>query len=262
MAALLFRLFVFSCFFFGLFSPVGLAAASRPVTVLFVEYIHGTVELFEASSNTSTSLSSDSVVPRGAKIRVLDQSYLILKSPKGDKIGVDAGTEVDFDEIYASGPDRQLRLLLRSGRLLIQSKPSKSFQSYFEVHAGNIVFIPWKSKTILTRAPEENVFEVQFLGGDKPKIDSVDREGEIIITVKNNTKVTRVVDASGEIFFPFPSRRVWKNGQLTQEDPLALGEAKETFFSDFFQKKFDFFHLRGPGAAGKTVKGFERDIHY
>lgn len=236
--------------------------ADAPVTVLTVEKLEGTAMVTRPEGKGEVALEHGEPVERGAVVRTYGKSWVILKSPKGDRVGIDADTETAFDEIFQSGPDRQLRILLRGGRLHLQAKASKSRQSFFEVHAGNLVVSPWKMRGTLTYLPEEGLFEVRFFGGDKPKLKSVDRQGEVVVTVENSQSTTKVIDASGEVYFPFPSRRVWEGGSLVQEDPLPLEEGSETYFQDFFKGKARYFHLRGPGATPPEPKGAEREIRY
>jgi hypothetical protein len=161
------------------------------------------------------ALQTKEVVERGDIVTVYEKSWVILKSPKGDILGLDSLTHATFEEIFKGGSDRQIRMVLHKGDAFIKSKNSKSRQSFFEVAAGSVVASLQKARTRLTHDPKKGIFSASYF------------DGKMIL-----------IDASGEQKFPFREcKRVWENGKMTQEDPLPLDDKEILVYKNFLKGK-------------------------
>jgi len=179
-----------------------------------VQKMDGTIMVERAKNQKQEALQTREVVERGDVVVVYDRSWVILKSPKGDLIGLEGPAKVTFEELYKGGSDRQLRLNLHHGRAYLRSKKAGSRQSFFEVSAGGCMIQLEKCRLLVDFEPKKNVLEIQFHDGNEK---------------------TLVVDGVGEQRFPFREcMRVWENGRLTQEDPVALDEKDLIAFKGFF----------------------------
>lgn len=177
--------------------------------------LDGTSMVSRAKDQKPEALQTKEVVERGDTLTVYEKSWVLLKSPKGDLVGVAGPAKVVFEEIYKGGSDRQLRILLNQGNLYLKSVRAGSRQSFFEVAAAGLVVQLERCKLMVAHDPAKKRVEVQFHDG--------------------NTK-TLVVDAEGEQVFPFREcKRVWENGKMTAEDPLPLDAKEILAFKDFFQ---------------------------
>lgn len=195
-----------------LLPSAGLAARVEKLHAAVVK-VHGTVMVERAKNKKFEALQTKEIVERGDVVTVYEKSWVILKSPKGDILGLDGLTHVTFDELYKGGSDRQIRLNLHKGRLYIKAKKSGSRQSFFEIAAGSVLASLQKVRTLIVYDPKKASLEVQYYVG---KI--------------------KVIDSAGEQTFPFPEcKRIWENGKLTQEDPLPLKEEEIYWFKEFFK---------------------------
>jgi hypothetical protein len=189
--------------------------ASENITEAKVYKLDGTTmveHVDEAGVKSNFALATNGIVSRGDILTIYDKSWVILKCPKGDFIGFQGPATAAFDELFKGGPDRQVRILLKSGKCLVKSKNSKSRQSFFEVHTGSLVSALGSARASFDYQPETNKVEVSYFGG---KI--------------------KTIDADGERKFYLHSRRVWEKGKLTQGDPLPLNEATVLSFKRFFE---------------------------
>jgi hypothetical protein len=180
-----------------------------------VHKMDGTIMVDRAKDQKKEALQTREVVERGDVVTVFEKSWVILRSPKGDLIGLEGPTKVTFEELYKGGSDRQIRMNLHYGRTYLRSRKAGSRQSYFEVSAGGCMVQLQKCKLLVSFEPKKSILEVQFHeGNDK----------------------TMVVDSVGEKLFPFREcKRVWENGKTSQEDPAPLDEKEILAFKDFFK---------------------------
>ncbi len=180
-----------------------------------VQKLDGTImveHVDEGGNKSSVALGTKGVVTRGDIITIYDKAWVVLKDAKGDLIGFQGPAVAAFDELFKAGPDRQVRILLKSGTCYVKSKNSKSRQSFFEVHTGPLVSVLASTRAQFSYKPEGNVVEIRYFGGK-----------------------LRTTDADGERKFYLDSRRVWEKGKLTQGDPMQLPDAATLDFKKFFE---------------------------
>lgn len=100
--------------------PASLFCASPTYNEASVDKLDGTVMVQHPDGAPPTALQTGSTVQKGDILTVYDKSWVILKTKKGDRIGLDSGTMIVLDEYYIQGPDRQIRLVLQKGILLLR----------------------------------------------------------------------------------------------------------------------------------------------
>lgn len=187
---------------------------AEPSTEAKVFKLDGTImveHVDESGVKTQFALATSGVVTRGDVLTVYDKSWIILKDGKGDLIGFDGPALAAFDELFKEGPDRQVRVLLKSGKCLVKSKNSGSRQSFFEVHTGSLVSVLGNARAAFDYNPEANRVEISYFGGK-----------------------LKTTDADGERKFYLNSIRTWEKGKLTQGDPMPLPEETSLSFKKFF----------------------------
>jgi hypothetical protein len=188
---------------------------AEPNTEAKVVKLDGTImveHVDESGVKSQYALATNGTVTRGDFLTVYDKSWVILKDGKGDLIGFEGPTSAAFDELFKGGPDRQVRILLKSGTCLVKSKNSKSKQSFFEVHAGSLVSVLGSARASFSYTPDASRAEVSYFGGK-----------------------LKTTDADGERKFYLDSRRVWENGKLVQGDPMQLPDEASLNFKRFFE---------------------------
>src|ERR1700677_2893660 len=127
-------------------NPIGatdtLAPSTRKhiiINEMNVLKLNGTIMVEHADKTEPTALQTGSIVEKGDIITVYDDSWVILKTHRGDQIGLSGNTVVSIDECYMEGPDRQIRFLVQKGTLLLHTNGDDSRQSFFEINMGNVV---------------------------------------------------------------------------------------------------------------------------
>lgn len=201
-------------------TPFVHSLASEPVTDAKVQKLDGTImveHVDDAGKKTQYALATGGFVSRGDIVTVYDKSWVILKDGKGDLIGFAGPATAAFDELFKGGPDRQVRILLKSGRCFIKSKNAKSRQSFFEVHTGPLVSTLGSARAEFEVQPSANRVMISYFGGK-----------------------LKTTDADGERKFYIDSMRAWEKGRLTQGDPMALSEESVLNFKKFFEGQFGF----------------------
>jgi hypothetical protein len=187
---------------------------AEPSTEAKVKQLDGTImveHVDETGTKTQFALATGGVVTRGDILTVYDKSWVILKDAKGDLIGFNGPALASFDELFKGGPDRQVRILLKSGQCFVKSKGSGSRQSFFEVHTGSLVSVLGNTRAAFDFNPENDRAVISYFGG-----------------------VLKTTDALTERKFYLNSMRVWEKGKLTQGDPMPLPEDASLNYKKFF----------------------------
>ncbi|HET9870913.1 MAG TPA: hypothetical protein VFR02_10520 [bacterium] len=178
-----------------------------------VRLLDGTVMVKKADGSPAEALQTGSVVEEGDAVTVYDQSWVVLKTRQGDQIGMLGGTVASFDQLDKEGGDRELRIILQKGILLLRAAGSSTQQSYFEVHTGNVVTSLGDADLIVTYDPAIEHLRLQHLRG---RISVFDKGGE------------HHLKTEGAIWD-------WKDGVLqTQGDPDLMDQLDEVNFHRFF----------------------------
>lgn len=195
---------------FSLLFPVFLRAATfNEADVLM---LNGTVMVQKADGSKPYALQTGSTVEKGDTLTCYDQSWAILKTHKGDRIGLDGNTVVNIDEYYIEGPDRQIRFVLQKGTLYFKTNGCGSHQSFFEVNAGSVVASINDVHGILHYDPAKETFQAQYLVG---KLTVIDKDHEEKFNV-NHTEHS------------------WVSGKMDKEDPDPVDELDVVNFNKFF----------------------------
>lgn len=177
-----------------------------------VEMLDGTVMDKPADGSQPFALQTGSTVTKGDILTCYDKSWAILKTHKGDRIGLDGNTVVTLDEYYIEGPDRQIRLVLQKGNLFFKTNGCGSKQSFFEVNAGSVVVSINDVHAILHYDPTNETFKVQYIVGKLSVIDR-DHEEKFQINTTENT---------------------WVSGKMQKDEPDPLDELDVLNFNKFF----------------------------
>ncbi|HVM32323.1 MAG TPA: hypothetical protein VMU88_04250 [bacterium] len=192
--------------------PLGASAATAYKDAA-VRMLDGTVMVQKADGSPATALQTGSVVEEGDAVTVYDKSWLILKTRKGDEIGFTGDTVASFDQLDKEGGDRELRIILYHGTLLLKATDSSSQQSYFEVHTGNLVTSLGDSQLIVTYDPAKSHTRLQHLRG---RISVFDKDGE------------HHLKTEGAIWN-------WQDGHLVETgDPDLMDQVDVINFNHFF----------------------------
>jgi len=196
--------------------------ADKPTNEAKVDKLDGTImveHVDDAGQKQEIALQTLGVVAKGDIVTVYDKSWVILKTPKGDRIGFLGPAVVAFDELYKGGPDRQIRILLKSGKCYIQSMNSGSRQSFFEVQTGGLVSTLGRAKCQFDYNPTDNQVEIRSFGG-----------------------AIKTTDTSGDHKYYLESRRDWDKGNLTQRDPQPLPDNSTLEYKTFFSGDQDLYN--------------------
>ena len=140
-----------------------------------VKQLDGTIMVEKADGSPTTALQTGSLVEEGDAVTVYDKSWAILKTHKGDEIGFAGDTRAAFDQLDQEGGDREIRILLKHGSLLIKSNNSSSQQSYFEIHTGSVVTSLANTQLIISYDPVQDHLQIQNIRG---RISVFDKDGE------------------------------------------------------------------------------------
>jgi hypothetical protein len=174
--------------------------------------LDGTVMVQKADGSKPFALQTGSTVEKGDTLTCYDKSWVILKTHKGDRIGLDGNTVVNIDEYYIEGPDRQIRFILQNGSLLLKTNGCGSRQSFFEVNAGSVVASINDVHAILHYDASKEALKAQYLVGKLTVIDK-DHEEKFKINHTENT---------------------WISGKMEKEDPDPVDEVDVINFNKFF----------------------------
>jgi hypothetical protein len=178
--------------------------------------LNGTIMIHRPTSMGTTIIpvETGTKVFRKDTLYVYDKSWMILKSPIGDLIGFDGKngeTIASFDELYKVGPDREIRILLKQGELLIRAQNDSSLQSFFEIHAGTVVSEIKQGNFVFKYHRQKSILKVQMLQGH---ILCVDPQAE-----------SQLIDYS---------QRIWIHGKLTKPNPLPISSKTINYFQNIF----------------------------
>jgi hypothetical protein len=131
----------------------------------------GTVMVQHADGSKTTALETFDTVQKGDVITVYDESWVIFKTRRGDKFGLDGNTVLTIEEYYFGGPDRQIRLILQKGSLLLKTNNVDSRQSFFEINTGSVVTSIGDTESIFTYDKAKDQLAVQYMRGKLKVID-------------------------------------------------------------------------------------------
>lgn len=185
---------------------------AKPYNEAGVLLLNGTVMVQKADGSKPFALQTGSTVEKGDILTCYDKSWVILKTHKGDRIGLDGNTVVTIDEYYIEGPDRQIRLILQKGNIYLKTNGCGSQQSFFEINAGSVVASINDVYAILHYDPAKENFQAQYLVG---KLTVIDRDHEEKFKV-NQTEYT------------------WVGGKMEKEEPDPVDELDVINFNKFF----------------------------
>jgi len=213
-------------------SPQKKQNVSNEMAVLKLE---GTVIVEHADKTKATPLQTGSIVEKGDVITVYGDSWVVFKTRRGDRIGLDGNTLITIDECYMEGPDRQIRLLVQRGTLLLQTNGDDSRQSFFEINMGNVVASINNLRAILSYVPSKNFVDIKYIDG---KINVIDQTREETFTIHQgeyNADTKNEADYGDHSGVPQEHmEHTWENGKMAQEEPIPLEEIDEINFKKFF----------------------------
>ncbi|GEM_PF-1435031 len=180
-----------------------------------VDKLNGTIMDQPADGSKPYALQTESTVAKGDILTCYDRSWVILKTHGGDRIGLSGNTSVVIDEYYFEGPDRQIRLILKNGTLLLKTGGRGSAQSFFEINAGSVVASINDVHAILTYDPTDESFTAQYMVG---KLTVIDKDHE-------------------EKFKANQTENTWIAGKMKKEDPDPIDELDATNYNRFFDEQ-------------------------
>lgn len=195
--------------------PVSLFAESKTYNEAFVDKLDGTIMVQHPDGSKPTALETGSTVEKGDLVSVYDKSWVILKTKKGDRIGMEGGTMVVLDEYYIQGPDRQIRLVLQKGNLLLKINGEGSRQSFFEVNTGSVVSAFNDSQCVLNYDGKKDALRIQYLTG---KLTVIDKDNEQKIKEEY-------------------TEHNWAGGKMIQEETVSVDEMDKVNFNRFFNSE-------------------------
>jgi hypothetical protein len=164
---------------------------------------------------SKTALQTGHILEKGDTLTVYDQSWVILMTRCGDKIGLDSNTTITIDEYFIAGPDRQIRLLLQKGALFLKTNNRDSRQSFFEIHAGSVVSSIGDTQSILTYDPVKSRAKIQYLEGRFSVIDK---------TAEHKLGVMPKQGEDDSDYTPEHSEHNWESGAMMEKNPIPLEE--------------------------------------
>ena len=194
----------------SLLLPMGLLGKTfNEVAVLQLE---GTVMVQPGDGSKPYALETGSTVQKGDTLTVYDKSWVILKTHKGDRIGIDGGSVVNIDEYYIEGPDRQIRLVVQKGSLLLKTNGCGSRQSFFEINTGSVVTSINDTRSIVSYDPTQEELTVKYFGG---KLTVIDKDNEEKFKIEH-------------------SENTWHAGKMAKEEPDPVDEVDVVNYNKFF----------------------------
>ncbi len=191
--------------------------SAKAFNEMTVEKLDGTIMVQHADGSDPTALQTGSTVEKGDSIQVFDKSWVILKSHRGDQVGLDGvngPTVVIVDEYFMEGPDRQIRFLLQKGTIFLKTNGCDSRQSFFEINSGSVVSSINGARAIVSYEPGQNQLKVQYLDG---KMTVVDKNSEQVLSEQHTD-------------------HLWKDGVMQDkaDEPEYMDELDSVNFSRFF----------------------------
>jgi hypothetical protein len=189
-----------------------MAKAYNELTVVDLQ---GTIMVQHADGSAPTALMTEGTVEKGDTLTCYDQSWVILKTHSGARIGFDGlegPTIVTIDEFFLEGPDRQVRLVLQKGVLFLKTNGYGSRQSFFEINTGGVVTSVNDTQAKVAYDPSQSLLTVQYFVGDMSVIDK-DHEEKMQIQ---------------------HSERHWKNGTMAEKDPSPVDDLDWVNYKKFF----------------------------
>ena len=231
----------------GLLIPA--AARAKTFNLMEIVQVEGTVMDQPADGSKPYALETNRTVQKGDTLTCNDKSWVILKTHKGDRIGLNGyngQTIVNVDEFYIEGPDRQIRLALQKGVLDLKTNGAGSRQSFFEINCGSVVAAISDTQTILSYNPTEDHLKVQYLRG---KLSVIDKNNEHQFGIRpvfgsGNNRVddvrhpnTASDSGDNQEYIPEGSEFNWKGGVLADKNPLPMDETDADNFKRFFNQK-------------------------
>jgi hypothetical protein len=197
--------------------------------------LNGTIMAEHADKTEPTALQTGSIVEKGDIVTVYGDSWVILKTHRGDQIGLNGNTVVTIDECYMEGPDRQVRLLLQKGTLLFHTNGDDSRQSFFEVNMGNVVASIDDLQAIFCYDPAKNFVDIKYIRGKIRVIDQTHSETFSMEQGEYNGYTRTQTNAGNNSEIPEEhSEHTWVNGKMAEEEPIHMEEIDEVNFKKFF----------------------------
>jgi hypothetical protein len=206
-----------------------------PINQMDVLKLDGTVMVEHADNTDPTALQTGSMVEKGDVITVYDNSWVILKTHRGDKIGLTGSTVVTIDECYMLGADRQIRLLVKKGTLLLRTNGDNSRQSFFEINLGGVVASINDVQAIFLYDPLKSFLDIKYIDGKIHVIDQNHDESFMIHQGEYNDSTKAETDATDDSGIPQEhTEHTWENGKMAQDEPIPMEEIDEVNFRRFF----------------------------
>jgi hypothetical protein len=193
-------------------NPDALKPETYGLNQAIVDKLEGTIMVQHPDGSEPTALETGSTIQKGDTLTVYDQSWVIFKTHKGDRIGLDGNTVMGVDEYDIQGPDRQIRLVLQKGTLLLKTNGCGSRQSFFEIDTGGVVTSINDVHAILSYDPKGEKLKVQHLVG---KLEVIDKQEETKFTANN-------------------SENTWADGKASGQPPQPVDEIDGINFNKFF----------------------------
>ncbi len=205
------------------------------VSEMKVTKLSGTIMVQHADGTDPTPLGTDSVVEKGDVITVYDGSWVILKTRRGDRIGLDGNTLATLDECFFEGPDRQVRLLLKHGTVFLDTNGDDSRQSFFEIYTGKVVTSVNNVKAIISFDDQKDTVNIKYIEGKIHVIDQTHEETFHTQQTQYNGYTRSSEQAEGDQGEAEEhTEHSWVKGQMVQDEPVPLEEIDELNYRRFF----------------------------
>jgi hypothetical protein len=206
-----------------------------PINDMDVFKLGGTIMVEHADNTDPTALQTGEVVEKGDVITVYGNSWVILKSHRGDKIGLGENTVATIDECYIEGPDRQIRFLVKKGVLYLRTNGDDSRQSFFEVNLGSVVASINNLQAVINYDPSKNFLDVKYIDGKIHVIDQTHDESFTIAQSEYNGSTKTETEQNNDSGVPEEhTEHTWINGKMAEDEPIPLEEIDEINFRRFF----------------------------
>ncbi|HTA76861.1 MAG TPA: hypothetical protein VK791_06880 [bacterium] len=206
-----------------------------PINDMDVYKLSGTIMVEHADNTDPTALQTGEVVEKGDVITVYDNSWVIFKSHRGDKVGLAGNSVVTVDECYIEGPDRQIRLLVKKGTLYLRTNGDDSRQSFFELNLGNVVASINNLQAVINYDPAKNFLDVKYIDGKIHVIDQNHDESFTITQNEYNGSTKTETEQNNDSGTPEEhTEHTWLNGKMAEDEPIPLEEIDEINFRRFF----------------------------
>jgi len=221
-------------------SPAAPTSRKSPRTAdneMEVLKLDGTIMIQHADRSKPTALQTGAYVEKGDMITVYDQSWVILRDRRGDRIGLDGNTVVTLDECSIEGPDRQVRLLLQKGIIFLRTNNADSRQSFFEINTGAVVTSLRELEAILSYDPDKSsLLDIKYIRGS---INVIDQTHEETFSVSTNdydvlTRTESNVGANENRSPLEHTEHTWQNGQMMETEAIDLDHIDEINYYKFF----------------------------